>query len=107
MSPIVKPGDRIRLLEMPSDPDPIPVESTGTVLSATEGLLAQIQVQWDNLRTLALIPGVDSWEIVGHSDLVAPALGCPKCGNLAMDLLDWNSDCTLVTCALCGTSYEP
>ena len=62
------PGDRIRLLAMPNDPDPIPPGSTGTVVSATAGTFAQIEVDWDNGRTLALIPGVDQYDIIELSD---------------------------------------
>ena len=62
------PGDRIRLLAMPNDPDPIPPGSTGTVVSATTGTFAQIEVDWDNGRTLALIPGVDQYDIIELSD---------------------------------------
>ena len=63
------PGDRIRLLSMPNDPDPIPPGSTGTVISATTGAFAQIEVDWDNSeRSLALIPGVDQYEIIVFAD---------------------------------------
>ena len=63
------PGDRIRLIAMPDDPDPILAGSVGTVISATTGRFAQIEVEWDtqpdgSRRTLALIPGVDRYEIV-------------------------------------------
>ena len=104
---VVRPGDRIRLVSMPSDPDPIPAGTTGTVLAVTTGLLGQIQIKWDSHRNLSLIDGVDEFEIVGHTDLVADSLGCPRCGNVAMSHLDWNADCTLVTCALCQCTYEP
>ncbi len=62
----VKPGDRIKLINMPDDPDPIPAGSEGIVIDVTDGPLAQITVKWDNGRTLALIPGVDRFEIVGE-----------------------------------------
>ena len=62
------PGDRIRLLSMPDDPDPIPAGSTGTVISTTTGTFAQLDVDWDNGRTLALIPGVDQYEIISLAD---------------------------------------
>jgi hypothetical protein len=62
------PGDRIRLISMPNDPDPIPAGSTGTVISATTGTFAQIDVDWDNGRSLALIPGVDQYEIIALAD---------------------------------------
>ena len=67
--PTVTPGSRIRLIVMPDDPDPIPAGSTGTVLSVTTGRFAQIEVDWDDLhRSLALVPGVDRFEIIGHTD---------------------------------------
>ena len=63
----VKPGERIKLISMPDDPDPIPAGSEGLVIDVTEGPLAQITVQWIGInRTLALIPGVDRFEIVGE-----------------------------------------
>jgi hypothetical protein len=63
-------GQRIRLLEMPGDPDALPVGATGTVRRVlNEGTdLAQIDVKWDEPnahRTLMLIPGVDRWEVIG------------------------------------------
>jgi len=60
----VKPGDRIRLLTMPNDPDPIPPGSEGVVVDVTDGPLAQILVDWKNGRSLALLPGVDRFEII-------------------------------------------
>lgn len=54
-------GDRIRLIHMPDDPDPIPSGSEGTVLWADD---MQIVVDWDVRRSLNLIPGVDRWEFV-------------------------------------------
>ena len=102
-----KPGDRIRLLVMPNDPDPILAGTTGTVLEVTEGLLGQITVHWDNRRSLILIPEVDQFEIIGHSGLVAECFGCPGCHNRAMDLLTWDIDCEHVTCSLCGATYTP
>ena len=64
-----RPGDRIRLIEMPDDPDPIPAGATGTVLAVTTGRFAQIDVAWDNSsRSLSLVPGVDRFEVIGHID---------------------------------------
>ena len=70
---MARPGDRLRLIAMPDDPDPIPAGTLGTVLSATEGRFAQIEVEWDaqpdgSRRTLALIPGVDRYEILPRTD---------------------------------------
>lgn len=103
----VKPGDRIKLVSMPSDPDPVEPGSSGTVESVTSGPLGQVWVRWDNQRSLALIPGIDVAHVTGHSDLVAPALGCPQCGNRATDLLTWDEHYEKVTCDLCGCIYEP
>lgn len=101
------PGDRIRLVNMPNDPDPIEPGSRGTVLNVTDGPLAQITVQWDNGRTLALIPGVDHFELVGHNDLVDQDRGCPTCGNCSADLLVCGDDQGVVTCTLCDTTFQP
>jgi hypothetical protein len=62
---MVSKGDRIRLLAMPHDPDPIAAGSIGTVLSVTTGTFAQIDVSWDSGRTLSLVPGVDEYEVIG------------------------------------------
>ncbi len=59
-----KVGDRIRLLYMPDDPDPIPAGATGTVLRVDGGALPQVHIAWGSGRTLALIPGVDTWETI-------------------------------------------
>ena len=45
----LKKGDRIRLLHMPQDPDPIPRGATGTVLITPveiQGTM-HVSVQWD------------------------------------------------------------
>lgn len=52
----MKPGDRIELVSMPDDPDPIPAGTRGTVERITEvhwpQPYLQLWVQWDNGRTL-------------------------------------------------------
>ena len=57
----VKEGDRIKLVSMPNDPDPIPPGTEGTVTFANDLKGAcfgpnafQIGVRWDNGRTLSL-----------------------------------------------------
>jgi hypothetical protein len=60
-----KVGDRIRLVRMPSDPDPIKPGATGTVTAVCGGDFPQIQVAWDDGgRSLALLPGIDQFELV-------------------------------------------
>ena len=54
----------MRLIHMPDDPDPIPAGSTGTIESVTEGPLGQVWVRWDSGRSLALVPGVDRFEVI-------------------------------------------
>ena len=56
------PGTHIRLLEMPNDPNPVPVGSCGTVLAVDDA--GQLLMQWDNDRSLSLIPGVDNFEVL-------------------------------------------
>lgn len=59
-------GDRIRLIRMPHDPDPILPGSLGTVTGVFDHPeLGQIQVDWDNGRFLALATRVDTYEIIG------------------------------------------
>lgn len=51
----LKPGDRIRLISMPNDPDPIPFGSLGVVLRVIDhGDWQQVEVAWDNGRELML-----------------------------------------------------
>ena len=65
----IRPGDHIRLIAMPDDPDPIPAGSEGVVVEVTDGPLAQIIVEWIGIkRSLALVPGVDIFEIIGRED---------------------------------------
>lgn len=70
VNPEVHEGDRIRLVCMPNDPDPVPEGSTATVtglvLYGTQSQpqhMDQIQVVWDNGRTLNLAPVCDRYEL--------------------------------------------
>lgn len=58
-----KAGDRIRLINMAADPDPVPVNSEGTVISYSPAV-DQIMVKWDNGRTLNLIESLDTYIII-------------------------------------------
>ena len=72
----VQIGDRVRMLQMPDDPDPIPAGSTGTVTRVTDGPLAQVSVDWDNGRSLSLVPGTDQFEVINRGG--SSAVPVPK-----------------------------
>jgi hypothetical protein len=104
-----KIGDRIRLLSMPDDPDPLPIGATGTVVTITEGPMAQVCVDWDSGRSLMLIPGVDQFEvIVAEDNLVGEDSACPQCRNRDVDRLVWDKEYgEFVTCMDCRMVYGP
>lgn len=58
------PGSRIILLEMKDDPHPVPSGTEGTVTMIDD--MCQIQVNWDNGSTLALIDHLDRF--TGYQD---------------------------------------
>ncbi len=66
MTAIPAVGDRIRLIHMPEDPDPIPAGSLGTVraIHPQRGWM-QVEVDWDNGRQLMLSLPADVIEILG------------------------------------------
>lgn len=69
MNRLLRAGDRIRLVAMTNDPDPMPTGETGTVASVHrhgEGREAwfQVDVSWDNGRTLMLVSPPDKFEII-------------------------------------------
>ena len=68
MIDLPKPGDRIRLVAMQDDPDPIQVGQTGTVAHVhrveDDPVWHQIDVAWDNGRTLMLVSPPDEFEII-------------------------------------------
>ena len=55
------PGTRIRLNSM-EDPQAVPAGTEGTVLAVDDG--GQLLMKWDNGRSLSLIPGVDSFQMI-------------------------------------------
>lgn len=60
-------GDRVRITGLMSDPDPLPVGTTGTVTHVSDfGDWSQVSVRWDNGRTLMLVFPEDS-RIVGRA----------------------------------------
>ena len=55
-------GKRIRLIEMPEDPNPIQSGTEGTILYVDDA--GTIHVLWDDGRKLGVIKGVDKYEIL-------------------------------------------
>ena len=56
------PGTRVRLTEMRDPYAPVPSGIEGTVDFVDDA--GQLQMQWDNGRTLALIPGEDRFSVI-------------------------------------------
>lgn len=77
MTTIPRPGDRVRLVSMSDDPDPIHVGQVGTVVGVGchgggKSAWFQIEVSWDNGRTLMLVVPPDVFEIVERARGDAP-----------------------------------
>ena len=74
----VKKGDRVRLVHMPDDPNPIPVGSEGTVHTVTvferspSGVSKewQLGIRWDNGRTLSVICPPDIVDVIPIPEVV-------------------------------------
>ena len=68
MTFLPKAGDRIRLIAMPDEPDPVPAGTLGIVLGVCSfdgpDAFHQIDVAWDNGRTLMLVTPPDRFEIL-------------------------------------------
>jgi len=62
IEPTVKAGDRIELIEMTQDPNPIEKGERGTV-KGVDGI-GNILVDWDSGRTLSLVPEVDRFKVI-------------------------------------------
>lgn len=63
------PGTRLELISMGKDPDPVPPSTRGTVERVNS--LGDIEVDWDNGRSLSLIPGEDSFRKLTMEELEA------------------------------------
>ena len=67
------PGTRIRLNSM-SDPwSPVPDGTEGTVNRVDD--IGQIHMNWDNGRTLALVPGEDSFSVIRQKQDMTMRMG--------------------------------
>ena len=69
MNQTLRVGDRIRLMEMTGDPDPIAAGATGIVMGIRhyddgDDLWHQVDVDWDHGRTLMLVLPSDQIEII-------------------------------------------
>jgi hypothetical protein len=62
-----QPGDRIRLIAMLDDPHPVPPGTTGTVTAVRlQRTWSQVDVKWDNGRTLMLVVPPDQFEVLAR-----------------------------------------
>lgn len=66
------PGTRIRLYHM-EDAQAVPAGTEGTVVCVDS--IGQIQMKWDNGRTLALIPGEDSFSAIQQKQDMTMQMG--------------------------------
>ena len=57
-----RPGTRIRLIAMEDPYSPVQPGTLGSVRMVDD--CGQIHMEWDNGRTLALVPGVDDFVII-------------------------------------------
>ncbi|NDD52269.1 DUF4314 domain-containing protein [bacterium] len=78
---LLKPGDRIQLLSMPNDPNPIPVGTLGTVVMVTplhfKEKETQVLVKWDNGRNLSCICPPDVFSLVPAEEPVGGTVVSP------------------------------
>lgn len=63
------PGTRLELISMGKDIDPVPPGTRGTVERVNS--YGDIEMSWDNGRTLSLIPGEDSFRKLTMEELEA------------------------------------
>ena len=62
-------GTRIELIQMGNDPRPVPPGTRGTVVYVDD--MGQIGMQWDNGRSLSLIPGEDSFRVLDQEEIAS------------------------------------
>lgn len=60
---LITPDMRVQLLRMNEEPYPVPTGTCGTVMFVDD--INQIHVKWDNGSTLALVPSVDEFVVIG------------------------------------------
>ena len=60
-------GTRIELIQMTDDPRPVEPGTRGTVVHVDD--LGQIEMHWDNGRSLSLVPGKDSFRVLSPEEV--------------------------------------
>lgn len=55
-------GKRVRLINMPDDPNPVKPGTEGVVISVDD--LGHLEVKWDDGRILNLIVNTDSFDVL-------------------------------------------
>lgn len=63
------PGTRLELKEMDDPHSPVPPGTRGTVALVDD--VGSIHMNWDNGRTLAVIPGVDQFRVLSEQEIQA------------------------------------
>lgn len=77
----MKAGDRVRLMKMAEDPDPVPAGTLGTVLSVSRigsgrESWDQVDVEWDNGRSLMLAIPPDAVDVLPGPAVVVTVKRC-------------------------------
>lgn len=80
-------GTRIILLSM-EDPQAVPVGTRGTVKNIDD--MAHIDMEWNNGRTLSLVPLVDSFRKLTEQELAEERLSAAKVSNADKEMLEEN-----------------
>lgn len=70
-------GDRVKLIHMPNDPDPIPAGTTGTITSVNPVRMGprsftQYHVNWDNGRSLSCVVPPDQLQVIASEPAEEP-----------------------------------
>ena len=74
------PGTRVMLLSMEDPWSPVPSGTRGTVDAVDD--IGQIHMKWDNGRTIALVPGEDSFRKLTDTELQEEqAMGISECSE--------------------------